>query len=88
MELTELFEILWETYGWQVILIPVVAEIISLVLKGITKFKDEFIPLVNLSVGTILGVSLIQPSILGGVIGFVLAGLTIVGFNVIKQLKK
>ena len=69
------------------ILIPAL-NIIGMILKGIDKFPNKYIPLVLLVFGVTGCILLIGPNVQGAVQGVLVTGCAVYGHQMVKQMKK
>lgn len=69
------------------ILIPVLY-ILGMILKGIKKIPDKYIPLILLAIGCSLSLMLLGLSVSSFIQGVLLTGVTVYGNQVAKQLSK
>ena len=69
------------------ILIPVL-NIIGMLLKGIEKIPDKFIPLILLVFGVLGAIALVGVSADSVIQGVLVTGVAVYGNQVVKQLKK
>lgn len=80
-------EILEYVLDKALILVPVL-NIIGLLLKGIEKIPDKFIPLILLVFGVLGAVALAGASVDSVIQGVLVTGVAVYGNQLVKQLKK
>ena len=69
------------------ILVPVLY-ILGMIIKGIEKIPDKYIPIILLGFGVGLSIFLLGINISGVIQGVLLTGLTVYGNQVLKQMSK
>ena len=69
------------------ILIPVL-NVIGMIIKGIEKIKDKYIPLILLPIGIAGAIGLMGFSVDAVIQGVLITGVAVYGNQIVKQLKK